>query len=59
MTSDPHYHNGALAMAATLAVKELPRDPRYAKSILERTLKEYLPHATPEVQRMLREERKR
>ena len=56
MSEDRAYWAGALAMSAALAAKELPKDPRYAKSVLERTLRDYLPTASPEVQKMLREE---
>lgn len=56
MSEHPAYWAGALGMSAALAVKELPKDPKYAKSILERTLREYLPNASAEVQKMLREE---
>lgn len=55
MSDSLDYHRGALAMAAALAVKQLPREPKEAKRVLERTLRDYLPHTSPEVQQMLKE----
>lgn len=59
MSDSLDYHRGALAMAAALAVKQLPREPKEAKRVLERTLREYLPVTSPEVREMLEEAMKR
>lgn len=55
---DPHFAVGGLAMAATLACRDLDRrDVDNAKRTLEDALKRAQPHMTPELRDILKDAR--